>query len=272
MAVKIRYYDIVDYPAVLHHLKKDKEDFLHTSTGYTKRIFTKDKRMYFNDGGKDNRRVLRLINVVRNDGANWMKTNTVPKLKQEVDFFNLMDLVNHEDVIVKVDLKSAYWMKALKEGVITEKTNQKFLEWYKDIDPYFAKQDRLKALGALATTKTETVYKNGKRESELVTVEPTKDVYMMICDGVDRLMKDINYNCNGCIYYYWDCMFVNKKHSQEVIDYLANKGYDVGLDETKLEIVKLGSGTEYLRSTYDHKDYMTKKKNKHLLPIFDYED
>lgn len=91
---------------------------------------------------------------------------------------------------------------------------------------------------------------------------------MEVCNGIDRLMKDVNFNIDGCVYYYWDCIFVKKKFEKEVIEYIESRGYDVSTEETKLEYIKIGE-TGYLLSTSDSKIYMTKKENGFLL---EYED
>ena len=269
-----RYYHISYYNSKLNTLKKLKQSFILTRTSYTKRIETEAEIMFFNDSGDEDKLPLILINSVRKDAKKYIEQHTINgkfEIDENCDFFNLLDIIENDDVIVKVDLKSAYWEFALKEGVITQKTNEKFQDLYKDVDAFFSKQARLKALGSLATSKHTSYYKNGKYNREdPPDIQATKKVYMKICDGVDRLMKDTNYHVDGCVYYYWDCIFVKKEYSQDAIDYLNGRGYDVSTQETKLEYIKIGD-IGYLLSTSDDKIYMTRNENRFLLD-FDDED
>lgn len=263
---KNRYYNIEHFPTKLQQLKDSKEDFELIKTTYTKKIITPNERIFFNDEGEDDKKALLLIGAVRRDAKKFLENNVVGKIHNyKTDFFNLLDVIETKKVIKKIDFKSAYWTYALKIGVITEDTNNKFNEWYKGIDSHYAKGARLKALGSLATTKFTNVYKKGRYAySKEISTEPTKDLYMAICNGIDNLMKDINFNCKGCVYYYWDCIFVEEEFEQEAIEYIKKRGYDVGVEETRLEFVTVG-GIMYLLSITDGKIYMTKKENKYLL-------
>lgn len=263
---KVRYYSIEHYPAKLQKLKDNKEDFQLIKTTYTKKIITPNEKIFFNDEGEDDVKALLLISAVRGDAKKFLEKNTVGKIYgKKTDFFNQLDVINNKKVIKKIDFKSAYWTFALKSGIISENTNDKFNEWYKGIDVYYAKGARLKALGSLATTKFTNVYEKGRWAYSMpVQTEPTKDLYMAICNGIDNLMKDINFNCKGCVYYYWDCIFVEEEFEKEAIEYIKNRGYDVGVEETKLEFVTVGD-VAYLLSVTDGKIYMTKKENKYLL-------
>ena len=270
MATRQRYYHVKHFDKKLNELKKAKIDFECTSTSYTKKIVTGNEVLFFNDDGDDNKKVLLLISAVRSDAKKYLEQHSVEDVQEiETDFFNLLDIIKSDEVIVKIDLKAAYWEYALKAGIVTKKTNDKFITWYENIDAYYAKQDRLKALGSLATTKLTTVYKNGKLVGNKPPhTEKTKGIYMEVCNGIDRLMKDINMNIDGCKYYYWDCVFVKKEFEQAAIDYINSRGYDVSTEETKLEFIKIGD-IGYLLSTSDNKIYMTKQENKFLL---DFED
>lgn len=247
-------------------LKNQGVEFELTSTSYTKKITTKNEVIFFNPEGEDDKKVLLLISAVRSDAKKFKTNKTVDDIRSvETDFFNLLDIIKNDELIVKVDIKQAYWEFALKSGVISKETNDKFLSWYENIDAKYAKSARLKALGSLATSKYTSFYGEGKfKSSDPPKTEKTKDIYMEICNGIDKLMKDCNFNVEGCKYYYWDCIFVKKEFEQDTIDYLNSRGYDVTTEETKLEFIKIGD-IGYLLSTSDSKIYMTKKENKFLL-------
>jgi hypothetical protein len=264
--MKHKYYHIKHYSDKFENLRKNKRDFQLISTGYTKKIVTHNEVMFFNDNGSDDKKVLLLISAVRADAKKFMEVKTVDDVSElKTDFFNLLDIIKSDEIIVKVDIKSAYWEYALKAGIITKNTNDKFLKWYEGVDAHFAKQARLKALGSLATSKLTSVYKNGKLiHNEPIDTQKTKEIYMEVCNGIDRLMKDVNFNVDGCKYYYWDCIFVTKKFEKDAVEYIRSRGYDVSTEETKLEFIKIGD-IGYLLSTSDDKIYMTKQENKFLL-------
>lgn len=261
-----RHYKLTYYNEKLQKLKNNKEDFETCSTTYTKKIITKDVTYFFNEDGKEDRKGLLLIAAVRNDARKFLEKNKNLSIgESKTDFFNLLDLIKNNKVIKKIDLRSAYWIYAMKMGVVTEQTNEKFKEWYKNKVSSFAKNARLKALGSLATTKFTNVYEKGILVySRPVETQPTKDLYMEICNGIDRLMKDLNFNVPGCLYYYWDCMFIDEQGEKEAVEYLNKRGYDVSVEETKLEFLTIG-GNGYILSITDGKMYMTKRENRHLL-------
>lgn len=266
MSRKQRHYAIKHYHDELFRLQKNKENFELITTSYTKRIVTNDCVYFFNDEGKDDVKQLLLISAVRNDAKKFLEKNSVAKMNiKKTDFFNVLDIIDSEKVYKKIDIRSAYWIYAMKLGVVTEDTNNKFIEWYKNVDYDYAKNARLKALGSLATTKFHKIYVKGRYSySKPVAHEPTKDLYMEICNGIDRLMKDVNFNVEGCTYYYWDCMFIEDKFEQDAIDYFKKRGYDISVEETKLEFLTIG-GVGYLLALRDGKMYMTKRENKYLL-------
>lgn len=268
MKKKVRYLSIKYYDEKLSQIKKNKSDFELVTTTYTKKIILPNETIFFNDEGEDDVIGIALISQVRNDAKKYLEKNPVYSIyKKETDFFNTLDIIDNKKVIKKIDIKGAYWEYARKNGIITEETNNKFLQWYEGVDIYYAKQARLRALGALATTKFENVYVNGKwKYSKPVFTEPTKPLYMEICNGIDRLMKDCNFNVPGCKYYYWDCIFIEDDFSDDAIDYIKSRGYEVSVEETKLEFVTIGN-VGYLLSLGDGKVYMTKKENKHILDL-----
>lgn len=270
--MKFKYYHIKYYNQKLEDLKRLKQDFKIVKTGYTKRIVTSTENIFFNDAGDDDKKLLLLISAVRNDAKKYLERyGNFDFTSKDTDFFNLLDVINDKKIIVKIDLKSAYWEYAIKKEIISKDTNNKFLEWYSRTDSHFSKQARLKALGSLATSKLTDLYINGKYfKSEEPETQATKSIYMLICDGIDKLMKDCNYYNDGCVYYYWDCIFVDLENKDNVLNYLKNRGFNVTTEEAKIEFFKIGD-IGYIVSTIgkDRKTYMTKKENKHLLD-YDY--
>lgn len=238
------------------------------STTYSKRINYEGARIVFNDDGKSDMGQLKLISKVRSDAANFLKRGDNLR-STYIHFFDLFERPKTDEVIHKVDIKSAYWTYALKRGILSPETNRYFLDKFRYLSYKEGKQKRLRALGSLATTKTILKYTNGVPDWDGIErkTSETKDLYMEICRGVDDLMRECVKNVEGCIYYYWDCIFVSSKFSQDAVDFFKSVDYDVKVGETKLDYVDLGEKS-YLISTSageKNKIYMVKKENKHLL-------
>ena len=113
--------------------------------------------------------------------------------------------------ILKVDLNEAYWRKAIQLGIISQETEQAFLD-HKFETKKDRKYCRLKALGALATIKRVKAYKyglpdliyvdkNGIKTNEKLKVNmPLRELYMAICEQVSNDMKHLMVNIEGCMY------------------------------------------------------------------------
>ena len=101
-------------------------------------------------------------------------------------------------------------------------------------------------------------------DTEQIIEHPARPIYMEVCRGIDDLMKECQQKVEGCIYYYWDCIFTTKKFEKQVIDFFKDRKYEVSVDETSLEVVNVGDAV-YLLSTKEAKMYMVRKEDKHLL-------
>jgi len=264
MAKKIKYLKLVQYNKYFEEIKKEKRSFKLQKTTYSRIITINNKKIIFNDKGETDYKTLALISKVRKDAKRFLKYKEWNSVSY-IDFFNMLNIPNSNEVISKVDIKAAYWSYAKMNNVISEQTDQYLKEKFVEHSYEFTKQARLKALGSLATTKRTIHYVNGilDYEEEPIT-QPTKPIYMNICKGIDDIMKECSVNIDGCIYYYWDCMFIKKKFEEQALNFFKSKRYDVGINETRLEYINI-SGNGFLCSQSDGKIYMTKKENKHLI-------
>ena len=236
-------------------------------TNYSRKIKTDNSTVIFNQDGGTDYTQLRLINRVRRDAKKYLDTFSNDTLGTSyIHFFDLLQRPNFDDVVSKIDVKSAYWNYALKRGIITEHTDHDLMHWWDGEPASDMKKARLKALGSLATTKRIVKYIDGKKveDSEIIEVQPTKSLYMDVCRGVDDLMQECAREVKNCYYYYWDCMFCNEDTKQDVIDFMKYKEYDVTVKDTLLEYVEVGNAG-YLVSTQDSKIYMVRKESKHIL-------
>lgn len=260
---KSEYHHINFFDETVRRFKEEGKDFIVLSTTYTKRIKTLDRDIFFNDKGKPDFKLLPLINLVREDAQIYLDSDGVLDFSN-IDFFNLYNLPKEDQIYVKIDMKSAYWELALKENILSEKTNNKFIQITSGIPNEEVKKIRTKALGAMATTKTIREYINGKKILEDVKSEPTKQVYLQVCRGVDKIMKECVEENPDCIYYYWDCIFAPKSIKKEVIEFFKKREYKVSASDTKLEYVIVGE-IACLISTWDKKMYLSRRENKHIL-------
>ncbi len=253
------------YDRYLQNLKDRGEDFELTRTTYTRKI-TRDKTIVmFNDSGEPDHKGLILLNKVRRDAKDYMERDCVIR-NSYINFFDMIEKPTSNKLIHKIDIRSAYWNYSRKVDLVTNETHACFLDLYKDEPNKVAKGARLKALGSLATTKYSVMFENGKPNynTEITTTQPTKPVYMEVCRNIDDVMKECAAQVPGCIYYYWDCMFVNAEFSKMAIDYFKAKEYEVSVGETMLDYVQLGN-IGYLISQCDEKMYMTRREDKELL-------
>lgn len=267
----LSYYHINLYNEFKQEYIDRMYDFTLEETTYTKKITIGEERKFFNSkGGSDNKGVI-LINQTRNDARNYLEHLSICDEKEElikdehINFYRLFEKPTEKQQIVKVDLKSAYWKYALKRGIVTEKTNDLFKRLYRNSDNSEAKKARLRALGSLATQKHYLEYKNGKPDydTEKLIIEPTKALYLEICRGIDDIMNECHYQVKGVYYYYWDCIFIHKDFSDDAIEFFKSFGYNVNVDEDRIEFVE-HKGSSFIVSSTNDKCYMVREEDKHL--------
>ncbi len=264
------YRHIKFYKEKLKELKLRGMDFEVTKTSYTRKIKTEQYTIIYNEAGKGDRRSLHLINNVRSDAKKYLESGANLR-DTNINFFHLFNRPVSDKVMSKIDIKAAYWNYAFKRGIVSVKTNKMFLDYYEGENYKTAKKARLKALGSLSTTKQIINYIDGKADYENVKVitEDTKDLYMEICRGVDDLMKECEKAVESCCFYYWDCMFIPQRFEKDAIDFFVNKGYDVSVGHTKLEMVEVKDIKYLISTTVGEKDkvYMTRQEDKKILDI-----
>ena len=188
------------------------EDFTVKSTSYTKQLKVNKKTFLFADEPTSYQQ-LKLINLARTDGLNYLKRKKIKKIKsKEIPFYKFIDNGGGNQKLkgYKIDLTSAYWVMAINEGIISEKTNAFFMECNLD------KHARLKALGSYATKKHNQLYENGKLTGESVDIfnEDLRGLYLYICEKVAEVMQIVSYAFRTeAFYYYWDCLFFSDNTS-----------------------------------------------------------
>jgi len=262
---KVRYLDIEDYEDYIERLKNRKQTFVVSKTTYSRKVETESLTLIFNTDAKGDNKLLALINAVRKNARDYLGRTSYEKRSEYIHFFDLFNIPKSDEVICKIDVKSAYWAAALKRGVVEEVTNRRLLEDFADRPAKEMKNARLKALGSLATTKTISRYEKGKLQPikpEDIVTEPTKEIYMDICRDVDILMRDCASENHTVVYYYWDCIFVPKHTAADVLDFFKKRDYNVTVEETKLSYINIfNKGGGYILSESDDKAYMVRKES-----------
>jgi len=272
--IKTEYQHISTYQKYIKEFSMRKMDFIVERTTYSRVIKTENRKILFNNQGRRDDKMLYLLNKTRQDAKMFMESVSLMENSDEylnisnVDFFQLYEIPKDKTGIVKVDLKSAYWKYALKLGIIQADTDEKFHKIYEGRNTKDAKEARLKALGSLATTKTMLPYIKGKPdyEKEDSKTEETKALYMLICKGVDDLMKECQKKVDGVIYYYWDCIFIKEKFSQQAIDFFKEQDYTVNVDFDEIRYREV-AGNHYIISVKNDKCYMVRKEDNKIVEM-----
>ena len=223
-------------------LQGNKFNFQTIETTYTKRIKTESKNFMFSDDKRDFNE-LKLINLVKKDCNKFCDTNNLPELvESDIDFYKFYSngLFDSEYKYVwKIDLSSAYWTYAINCGMIQESTVD-FFEQNKDNFFNGPKKARLKALGSCATKKLQTNYLEGVQFGDpvLLVNDVLRNLYLNVCNEVDRVMKAIAHHYKGdCIYYYWDCLFINQKIDPlEVIEFIKQFGFNAKFEKSAVTV------------------------------------
>ena len=275
--MKTRYYLPQYFQEEFEALKNRKENFIYERTSYTRKLKTDSFTIFFTPDGRSTDGVLSLINKVRNSAKKYMSEHNTSLPDSKIFFLDLFNIPKSDDIITKVDITSAYWKQAIMDGIIDEDINQYMLnlkasEWNlvtKSFDerPYTSKElkgIRLKALGSLATRKEVEIYEKGIAIHWEIIEQQTKEIYMNICRSIDQMMRKCRTEVDECIFYYWDCMFVKKRFSNQVIDFFQNKNFECKTEDTNLSYDLIGT-KGYLTSEVDGKMYLVSSENRNLL-------
>lgn len=254
------------FDTYIEGLQRKKRDFKVSSTSYTRMIKLEDRTIMFaNDFKNTSKFLLPLINKVRKDGAKYLENNIIDN-DSPIDYSSLLNNPLKPKTICKIDLNGAYWNYALQRGIISVETDEYCTKVHEEKSYKELKSSRLKTLGSLATRKLTQVFKDGKeiKKERMIKIENTRDLYIDVCRGIDSIMKECARNVEGCVYYYWDCMFVDKEFSKDAIAFFKTQDFDTTVEETTLDFITLGD-IAYLISKKDDKMYLVKREDKHLL-------
>lgn len=214
-----------------------------SKTKYSTKIDFGKRKVILTDTNKqeNNNEVLKLINLTRKDANNYLVGNEFEKTQSRDIYWyhynEMLEVDNKTIEVAKIDLNSAYWTKAINEGVIGKETVD-FFESIKFENLKNKKKARLKALGSLATVKSIINYEYGKIKNEtqrLYYDDNLRDLYLWICNEVSKDMQTLMQLCGG-IYYYWDCIFVELDKIEAVKRNIEILGYKFTIENDIAEV------------------------------------
>ena len=236
------YDDIENYKTWKKQFKRfNKVTVLKTK--YSIKIVFGNKKVYLSKGDMGQTNILGLINKVKNDVTKYINKESIETVRGSDIFWYYYNENNDKKEekfeVAKIDLTSAYWTKAINNGIISKET-QEYFEGLNFSDIKEKKSARLKAFGSLATVKSTEIYEYGKRSKEFIPPvmnELFRSVYMGICKEVSEDMQQVLGRVNG-VYYYWDMIFVELDSTNEVGEIFKAMGYNFTIEKDVAEVVE----------------------------------
>ena len=134
----------------------------------------------------------------------------MPHQKKNYGFKREIDNIRREKVL-NIDLSSAYAYCLYNSGIITKKTFSMLQS--------LSKEERLPAVGMLATSNVTYFYQNGKCTDFKSHREPTAEIFFHLIDEIDYIMQDIKFMLGKHYIFHWvDGIFFNYETPVKTID------------------------------------------------------
>jgi len=186
------------------NLIKNKKDFILKITNLNKIFFIDGKKYeYYLMPFRD----FELIKKVEKEAKEFLKNNEIPK-NFKINYIKKPD----DDVAFKIDIKAAYWYAAGKLFLSKE-------TFEKGLQGRYSKNNRLVALGSLASKTIIKTYNKGILVSEIIEKKETESIYYFISSNIDTIMS---MSGGG----YWvDCAFLNEIQKNDFCDFLNELKY-----------------------------------------------
>lgn len=169
---------------------------------------------------------------------------------------NLKDSVNYKKDIYEIDLKSAYWTFAKKNGFIS---NEIYMEGL-TVD----KKIRLMSLGALAKNTTVFNYENGEVTNiEKITSKETEGIFFKVAFDTDHVMKQLIKALpeKDFMFYWVDAVFFRgKKNVDKIKNILKSQNIDFKVVEIK-KVIKKKNLIEVEDFNFKKRDFNFLKQN-----------
>ena len=215
------------------------KDFRKEKTSYTTKYFSTDHYIEILPGGSE----------LSGYGANFIKqikdyfaAKQVPERLSDLapycEYFKPISTYTEIENVVEIDLNKAYWKAALNLGYLDNKIYQKAL------NPKINKLDRLVALGVLGKRTEITTFKYPYKELKPIESFPeTRPFWNNIVYTIGGVLEEtVNHYLPHIHGVWFDALFVDKKVSEPIRQYLLRRGYEASTEAISSYIVTPRTG------------------------------
>lgn len=242
------------FKSFVDYLKYDKQDFVLTSTNYTKTILWGSQKFVFNNTHGKNSWLFPCAKKIKDDiKASNVIIDEVPRY--DIYFHKPNDLLkrlkgDYNTDVTCIDLNSAYLRVLLNNKMITQDT----FDYVQNTN----KATRLQSVGMLATNKLVFTFKKGKQSGapQILCDKFLRNYFFFCCNEVGELMREVSLIAGNDFYFFWvDGIYISKDFDYEILTRLCEqKGFKVKVDH--LQNVTFANQSKHL-----HFSYLTKDKD-----------
>jgi hypothetical protein len=165
--------------------------------------------------------------MILKDIKNFEKLHGRPEMIKP-DYFSIRNKIPpfKAEKIYNVDINAAYPNAAKKLGFISEKTFNYLMT--------IKKQNRLAALGMLASKKTITYYFDGEISDIEIKEKETAPFFYLISNEIDTVMNCLINNLHSFVFYWFDGIyFIDSFEINKAVKELEFKGYPYKIEALK---------------------------------------
>ena len=225
----------------LEFFRDTERDFTVERTGYTAKLTTGDGRKYLFTDSPIRPSLFPLTRRMRDE----VKAAGVPVIEEkQVEYFSFRNAMKRKDlprVAWSIDLSSAYAYALHGRRLVTDATFTELLALPKD--------ERLRVVGMLATTKAVIRYEGGKVAALDTFKSETRGAFFACCEDVGAIMKDVE-GAPGHLFFWVDGAFFDRP-APEVVDYFEAQGFPAKTE--KVTDLKWSDSRRFLFFTKDGK-------------------
>lgn len=197
--------------------------------------------------------------LVKKDIKEWEKKNERPPLVKP-DYFSSKNKIPpfFAEKVYNIDINGAYPNAAKKLGFISEKTFNYLMR--------VKKQNRLAALGMLASKKTITYYYNGDISDVEIVENELSAYFYAISREIDDVMKNICHNLFSFVFYWFDGVYFTESFEiNKVVKELDLKGYPYKIETLEQFSLKRKSYNILIEFYKDGKKKSFEIPDKHMI-------
>ena len=229
----------------IYQLKRNNEAFTLISTTLTKNIITESNHYYYTDANGLKMSELNLIKTVKDYVINNKIEAVLNKYKPQYINKGKIKNATYKNELFEIDLKSAYWNFAYKNGFISTEiylkgNNTKLIR----------KKARLIALGNLAKVQTVFEYNGSEFLKPTEIKSPTENIFFKVSQQTDDIMNNLKLIADENYLFYWvDAIFIQGLKAKNLIEeYLI----DNLIDFKTIPIDKILKTRSYIKVTDSH--------------------